>query len=181
MTGWRRNFIGKRRACRAREVAIEHDFTRFRYAILSLVCLASIVLSGYVAYLDRESDWANAMGPTVHAGRDTELTVRLFATAIAASSPLGSSRSVTPGLIAHYVGLFGSGARGRLESWKEYVRGIESRRGATPGGTNDVELLGQVNLFFNRMPASSDIALWNVEDYWATPAEFRSCDCAWST
>lgn len=108
------------------------------------------------------------------------LYVLLLASAIAASGQLGFSRSVTPGLIVRYVGLFGPSARGRLEGWKEFVRGILSRTGPARNSSGEVELLGLVNRFFNGVSSSTDLALWGVEDYWATPAEMLSiggADC----
>ena len=102
------------------------------------------------------------------------LYVLLLASAIAASGQLGSSRGVTPGLIAHYVGLFGASARGRLEDWKEHVREIGKRRGPARNPSGEVELLDPVNQFFNGLSYTTDLALWRVEDYWATPAEFQS-------
>lgn len=108
------------------------------------------------------------------------LYVLLLASAIAASGQLGFSRSVTPGLIAHYLGLFGPSARGRLEGWKDFVRGIAGRTGPARNSSGEGELLSLVNRFFNRASSSSDLALWGVEDYWATPAEMLSiggADC----
>jgi predicted transglutaminase-like cysteine proteinase len=104
------------------------------------------------------------------------LCALLLASAIAASGQLGFSRSVTPGLVAHYAGRFGPGARERLEGWKEFVRGTAGRTQAARSG--EVELLGVVNRFFNRVPSSTDPVLWGVADYWATPAETLSIDGA---
>ncbi len=41
------------------------------------------------------------------------------------------------------------------------------------------EMLKMVNDFFNRMPYRTDMEVWGVEDYWATPREFiqKSGDC----
>jgi predicted transglutaminase-like cysteine proteinase len=97
--------------------------------------------------------------------------VLLLTLAIAATSQLGFSSSVTPGLNAHYVALFGSGAQGRLEGWKVFVRGIAGRSGTARNSSVEVELLEPVNAFFNRLPFATDLAHWKVEDYWATPAE----------
>ena len=92
-----------------------------------------------------------------------------LAAAIAAGE-LGFSRSVTPGLTDNFVRLFGQGARGRLEGWKEFVRGTAGRSGR--GGGGEIELLRPVNGFFNRLPSVTDLEHWGIEDYWATPAEF---------
>jgi len=93
----------------------------------------------------------------------------VIAAAFAASRELGFSRSVTPGLIAHFTRLFGAGARGRLDGWKEFVRSTSG--GAAPA-RGESDLLRPVNEFFNRLPAVTDWLQWGVEDYWATPAEF---------
>jgi predicted transglutaminase-like cysteine proteinase len=104
----------------------------------------------------------------------------LLALAIAASGQLGFSRSVTPELIAHYVRQYGPSARGRLEGWKGFVQGMLSRIRPVQDSSGEVELLSLVNRFFNGLPSSTDLALWGVEDYWATPSEFLavgSGDC----
>ena len=108
------------------------------------------------------------------------LCALLLASAVAASGQLGFSRSVTPGLITHYVGLFGPGARGRLEGWKKFVRGIEDRTAPARNSSGEIELLHLVNRFFNGVPSATDLALWGVVDYWATPSESLSiggADC----
>ncbi len=94
-----------------------------------------------------------------------------IAASVAASSELGFSRSVTPGLVAHQVRLFGPGARGRLEGWKEFGRIAARRNASEDKGFGDAELLHPVNRFFNRLPAVTDQTHWGVEDYWATPSE----------
>lgn len=101
-----------------------------------------------------------------------------IAVSVAASSELGFSRSITPGLVAHQVRLFGPGARGRLEGWKEFVRSTASRNASEYKGSGDAELLHPVNRFFNRVPAVVDQAHWGVEDYWATPSETLSSNGA---
>jgi predicted transglutaminase-like cysteine proteinase len=102
------------------------------------------------------------------------LAALLFASALAATCQPGYSCNVRPGLIAHYAGRFGPGARFRLEGWREFGQANASRIAAAREGANEAELLALVNRHFNRLPAASDLALWGVEDYWATPAEFLS-------
>ena len=102
----------------------------------------------------------------------------LIAAAIAASAELGFSRSVGAGLIAHYAGLFGPGARVRLEGWKDFVRRTADRGKPAQSSSGDARLLGSVNDFFNRVPSAVDAQLWGVEDYWATPAETLSVNGA---
>lgn len=95
----------------------------------------------------------------------------IFALAAAAAG-LGFSHSVTPGLIAHFERLFGQGARGRLDGWKEFVRSAAGRAQAGRGGSTESDLLPPVNGFFNRLPYIADLVHWRVVDYWATPSEF---------
>jgi predicted transglutaminase-like cysteine proteinase len=100
----------------------------------------------------------------------------LLAGAMAAPAELGFSRSVTPGLITHYAGRFGSGVRGRLEGWNGFVRGEAGRSGQSRA--SEAGLLGPVNDFFNRVPSVEDRLVWGVEDYWATPSETLSVNGA---
>jgi predicted transglutaminase-like cysteine proteinase len=88
----------------------------------------------------------------------------------AVAAELGFSRSVTPGLVVHYERQFGQGVRGRIDSWREFVRSAAALRG-NPG---EGELLGPVNGFYNRLRYVSDEVHWRAVDYWATPAEFLS-------
>lgn len=102
------------------------------------------------------------------------------AMALAAPSELGFSRSVTPGLVKHLQERFGGGVRQRLESWKATVQGAAGRLERARGTAGERELLRLVNDFFNRLPPVTDIALWGVEEYWATPAEslaINGADC----
>jgi len=96
--------------------------------------------------------------------------VLLAAAAIAAAAELGYSRSLTPGLIAHRERQFGTGVRQRLQGWQAFVRET-----AAPGESarqpGEARLLHAVNRFFNRIPSTTDLAHWRVEDYWATPSE----------
>ncbi len=100
------------------------------------------------------------------------LCAALIAAAFAAAGDLGFSRSVTPGLIAHFERLFGRGARGQIEGWKEFVRGAAVREAEARSGSGETGLLRPVNGFFNRLPYVSDAIHWRVVDYWATPSEF---------
>lgn len=54
-----------------------------------------------------------------------------------------------------------------------------ARLKASVAGLNTHELLLEVNKFFNRWPYRTDIDLYGLVDYWATPAEFikSSGDC----
>jgi predicted transglutaminase-like cysteine proteinase len=88
---------------------------------------------------------------------------------LAATQGLGFSRSVTQGLVQRFAARFGPDSRTRIGGWQEFVRAIAAER-RRPSG-NDLELLGSVNTFFNRLPFVTDLAHWGVEDYWASPAE----------
>jgi predicted transglutaminase-like cysteine proteinase len=88
---------------------------------------------------------------------------------LATTRELGFSRSVTPGLVQHLAARFGPGSRTRIGGWQEFVRAVPAERRQFSG--NELELLGSVNSFFNRLPFVTDLAHWGVEDYWATPAE----------
>jgi predicted transglutaminase-like cysteine proteinase len=88
---------------------------------------------------------------------------------LAASPGLGYSRSVTRGLMERYASRFGPDTRTRIGGWQEFVRSVAAERRQRPG--DNPELLGSVNTFFNRLPFVSDLAHWNAEDYWASPAE----------
>lgn len=96
-----------------------------------------------------------------------------FAAAFAATAQPGFSRSVTPGSLDHYAGLFGQAARARLQSWKDFVPATAGSAAARGSG-GEADLLRPVNGFFNRLPAVDDIVNWRVEDYWATPSEFMA-------
>lgn len=62
---------------------------------------------------------------------------------------------------------YGKEARGRLVAWDDLIR---SDRNST-----DRDKLKKVNQFFNsRIRFAADLAIWGVEDYWATPVEFLS-------
>jgi predicted transglutaminase-like cysteine proteinase len=88
---------------------------------------------------------------------------------LAATRELGFSRSVTPGLVEHLAARFGAGSRARIGGWQEFVCAFPAERRQFSG--NELELLGSVNAFFNRLPSVTDLAHWGVEDYWATPGE----------
>jgi predicted transglutaminase-like cysteine proteinase len=88
---------------------------------------------------------------------------------LATTLGLGFSRSVTPGLVERLAAQFGPDSRTRIGDWREFVGSVAAERRQRP--RNDLELLGPVNTFFNRLPFVTDLAHWKVEDYWASPAE----------
>lgn len=58
---------------------------------------------------------------------------------------------------------YGPDARVRVKDWLSL---IEQSKGKT-----DIEKIGLVNDFFNRLQFVSDSSHWGKEDYWATPVE----------
>jgi len=94
--------------------------------------------------------------------------------ALAASPGLGFSSSVTPGLIARYTAKFGPDVKLRIGAWQRFIRFMKANEAQHPG--DDLELLGPVNVFFNRVPYADDLPHWGVQDYWATPAEMVASD-----
>lgn len=62
---------------------------------------------------------------------------------------------------------YGRDAYNRLTAWEDLIRHDRSR--------TDREKLEKVNRFFNsKIRFASDIDIWGVQDYWATPIEFLS-------
>ena len=60
---------------------------------------------------------------------------------------------------------YGREAHSRLTAWEDLIRKDRSK--------TDREKLEKVNHFFNsKIRFASDIDIWGVEDYWATPIEF---------
>lgn len=60
---------------------------------------------------------------------------------------------------------YGREAHNRLTAWEDLIRQDRSK--------TDREKLEKVNHFFNsRVRFASDMEVWGVEDYWATPIEF---------
>jgi len=76
------------------------------------------------------------------------------------------------GLLAYAAKRFGRDAPPRLLTWQKLLRdtrGAESSSAASPEA--DLLALRRTNDFFNQVPYASDLAHWQVEDYWATPVE----------
>jgi len=112
------------------------------------------------------------------AGAKLVAALCLAAVALAAGLEAGFSRSVTPGLVRHYTGLFGAGVPARVQRWQEFVRRAPILTVADRGMPPEAALLSNVNRFFNRVAYVPDRELWRVDDYWATPAEMLSVDGA---
>jgi len=83
---------------------------------------------------------------------------------------LGFTTMASAGLLDAYGARFGSGARKRLEGWKQFA----GARKSTP--VAELELLTTVNTWMNRIRFIDDIRHWGREDYWATPAETVASD-----
>ena len=61
---------------------------------------------------------------------------------------------------------YGKNAATRLLEWEDIIR-------TTDRSKSDREKLEKVNQFFNtRIRYASDVEVWGVKDYWATPLEF---------
>lgn len=96
--------------------------------------------------------------------------------ALGATRDPGFSRSVTPGLVERYAGKFGPDTRERINGWQAFVRTVPAERRPPTG--KDMELLGAVNAYFNRLPFVTDLSHWGVDDYWTSPAEAVSSNGA---
>ncbi|SDB34119.1 Predicted transglutaminase-like cysteine proteinase [Desulfonatronum thiosulfatophilum] len=92
----------------------------------------------------------------------------LIATAVLASAFAGEDFRISREILNQAEIKYGEGAVTRLLEWEEMIR-------ATDRTKTDLEKLEKVNQFFNtRIMYVTDIELWGVEDYWATPFELLS-------
>lgn len=83
------------------------------------------------------------------------------------SLPLIAELNISEVILTKIEAKYSKFARKRVESWQELV--------ATSQELNDNEKLTVVNDFFNsNVLFINDLALWQKEDYWATPLEFLS-------
>ncbi|MBL1319815.1 MAG: transglutaminase-like cysteine peptidase [Methylophaga sp.] len=83
------------------------------------------------------------------------------------SVPIVAELNITEVLLKKIEAKYSASARQRVELWQEL---IDSSQNLT-----DAEKLEKVNQFFNsKVMFVSDMAVWNKEDYWATPLEFLS-------
>lgn len=88
------------------------------------------------------------------------------------SVAMAESLGLTAKLLAWVEQQYGADARARIAQLQVLVK----QHRQTPAENK----LEQVNQFFNAVPYGSDLALWGVEDYWATPVEMlgtRGADC----
>jgi len=91
----------------------------------------------------------------------------LIALCLTASLPLIAELNITEALLVKIEIKYNKFARQRVESWQNLIESSKD--------LNDNEKLDVVNNFFNsNVMFINDQALWNKEDYWATPLEALS-------
>lgn len=93
------------------------------------------------------------------------LVLALFAWLLIANNVMtGENFSLDRELLKRAEKKFGKEAHGRLVTWEDLIRHDRSQ--------SDREKLEKVNHFFNsRIRFVSDMEVWGVQDYWATPIE----------
>ncbi|MFW5425894.1 MAG: transglutaminase-like cysteine peptidase [Methylophagaceae bacterium] len=83
------------------------------------------------------------------------------------SVPIIAELNITEALLKKIEANYSANARQRVESWQELIDSSQN--------LNDTQKLEKVNQFFNsKVMFVNDIAVWDKEDYWATPLEFLS-------
>ncbi|NOQ76676.1 MAG: sulfate adenylyltransferase [Methylococcaceae bacterium] len=91
----------------------------------------------------------------------------IIAICLSASLPLVAELNITSAILDKIEAKYNRFARQRVESWQELIN--------TSKDLSDAEKLDVVNNFFNtNVMFINDQALWNKEDYWATPLEALS-------
>ena len=78
---------------------------------------------------------------------------------------LGFTTRVSERLVEQYVQRFREPARTRVDGWKRFARDQKA------AAVRELDQLGLVNRFLNRVPFVEDEVHWQVADYWATPGE----------
>jgi predicted transglutaminase-like cysteine proteinase len=78
---------------------------------------------------------------------------------------LGFTTRVSDRLVEQFVQRFREPARARIDAWKRFARDQK------PASPRELEQLGVVNRFLNRVPFVEDEVHWRMADYWATPGE----------
>jgi len=95
------------------------------------------------------------------------LYVLFILISLSISLPIIADLNITEILLAKIESKYNHFARERVENWQQLVN--------TSQDLPDLEKLEVVNSFFNsNVLFINDLALWNKEDYWATPLEFLS-------
>ncbi len=83
------------------------------------------------------------------------------------SVPIIAELNITTALLEKIETNYSVNARQRVESWQALIDSSQD--------LSDAEKLEKVNQFFNsNVMFVNDIAVWDKEDYWATPLEFLS-------
>ncbi|SDB45583.1 transglutaminase-like cysteine proteinase BTLCP [Desulfonatronum thiosulfatophilum] len=96
------------------------------------------------------------------------LLTALIVTMVFASVSAGEDFRINRDYLEQAEIKYGEGAVLRLLEWEEMIR-------TTDRNKTDLKKLEKVNQFFNtRIMYATDIEIWGVEDYWATPFEFLS-------
>jgi len=91
----------------------------------------------------------------------------LIVLSLGASWPLIADLNITEVLLSKIEAKYNKFARQRVESWQQLMQSSHD--------LSDIEKLDLVNNFFNsNVMFINDQALWNQEDYWATPIEALS-------
>ena len=78
---------------------------------------------------------------------------------------LGFTTRVSERLVEQYVQRFREPAQTRVDGWKRFARDQKA------AAVRELDQLGLVNRFLNRVPFVEDEVHWQVADYWATPGE----------
>jgi predicted transglutaminase-like cysteine proteinase len=101
------------------------------------------------------------------------LILVFLAAAIAGAFITGENFQINRELLKQAEAKYGKDAVTRLLEWEEMIRRDKSR--------TDREKLEKANHFFNsRIRFASDMEIWGVQDYWATPLELlcrKAGDC----
>jgi len=91
----------------------------------------------------------------------------IIALCLTLSLPLIAELNITEAILDKIEIKYNKFARQRVESWQQLIQSSKD--------LNDVEKLNIVNNFFNsNVMFIADQALWDKEDYWATPLEALS-------
>ena len=105
------------------------------------------------------------IGHTVR-NRSFRLILILLAAAAVSSAGMDEGFRINRELLKQAEIKYGKNAATRLLEWEDIIR-------TTDRSKSDREKLEKVNQFFNtRIRYASDIEVWGVKDYWATPLEF---------
>ncbi|WP_459936463.1 transglutaminase-like cysteine peptidase [Desulfonatronum parangueonense] len=98
----------------------------------------------------------------------TWLFAILIAAAVCPSAFADENFRINREILNQAATRYGEGAVTRLLEWEDMIRNTDRTK-------SDLEKLEKVNQFFNtRIMYVTDMELWGVEDYWATPFEFLS-------